>query len=97
MLSVLLRETLFDDFGKYSHTGINANKIGFLEEMFTQSEPLQTHNQPITRLDSSSFGLYPFGSPYYIQILILFHTGMKISGVCGLTRDNVDFDKKIIR
>ena len=39
---------------------------------------------------------YPFGSPYYIPILILFHTGMRISEVLGLTWDNIDFDKKII-
>ena len=39
---------------------------------------------------------YPFGSPYHIPILILYHTGMRISEVCGLTWDDIDFDKKII-
>lgn len=39
---------------------------------------------------------YPFGTPYYIPILILFHTGMRISEVCGLTWNDIDFDKKII-
>ena len=39
---------------------------------------------------------YPFGSPYYIPILILFHTGMRISELCGLTWNDIDFDKKVI-
>ena len=39
---------------------------------------------------------YPFGNPYHIPILILYHTGMRISEVCGLTWEDIDFDKKII-
>ena len=39
---------------------------------------------------------YPFGSPYYIPILLLYHTGMRISEVLGLTWNNIDFDKKVI-
>ena len=39
---------------------------------------------------------YPFGSPYYIPILILYHTGMRISELCGLTWNNIDFDEKVI-
>ena len=39
---------------------------------------------------------YPFGSPYYIPILILFCTGVRIGELLGLTWDNIDLDKKII-
>ena len=38
----------------------------------------------------------PFGTPYYIPTLILYHTGMRISEVCGLMWNDIDFDKKII-
>ena len=38
----------------------------------------------------------PFGSPYYIPILILYHTGMRIGEVCGLTWNAIDFDKNIV-
>ena len=38
----------------------------------------------------------PFGSPYYIPILILYHTGMRIGEVCGLTWNAIDFAKNII-
>ncbi|MBQ9442631.1 MAG: site-specific integrase [Selenomonadaceae bacterium] len=39
---------------------------------------------------------YPFGSPYYIPILILYHTGMRISEVCGLTWDNFDLENNVV-
>ena len=39
---------------------------------------------------------YPFGSSMYIPLLLLYHTGMRISEVCGLTWDEVDFKKKTI-
>ena len=40
---------------------------------------------------------YPFGSDYYIPILILFYTGMRIGEVCGLSWNDIDFEKNIIR
>ena len=39
---------------------------------------------------------YPFGTPYYIPILILYHTGMRIGELCGLTWGDVDFVEKSI-
>lgn len=39
---------------------------------------------------------YPFGSAYYIPILLLYHTGMRISEVLGLTWDDIDFHKQTI-
>ena len=39
---------------------------------------------------------YPFGSSMYIPLLLLYHTGMRISEVCGLTWNNIDLDNKII-
>jgi len=34
---------------------------------------------------------YPFGSPPYIPLLLLYHTGMRISEVLGLSWSDIDF------
>ena len=39
---------------------------------------------------------YPFGSAMYIPLLLLYHTGMRISEVCGLLWDDVNFEKGVI-
>ena len=39
---------------------------------------------------------YPFGTAMYIPLLLLYHTGMRISEVCGLLWDDVNFDKNVI-
>lgn len=39
---------------------------------------------------------YPFGSPYYIPFLLLYHTGMRLGEVLGLTWDDIDFEAKTI-
>ena len=38
----------------------------------------------------------PFGTPYYIPLLLLYHTGMRLGEVLGLTWDNIDFKAKKI-
>lgn len=32
----------------------------------------------------------------YVPLLLLYHTGMRIGEVCGLTWDNVDLNKGVI-
>ena len=39
---------------------------------------------------------YPFGTPFYIPFLLLYHTGMRISEVLGLSWDDIDFEAKKI-
>ena len=34
---------------------------------------------------------YPFGTPYYIPLLLLYHTGMRLSEVLGLSWQDIDF------
>lgn len=40
---------------------------------------------------------FPEGTKFYIPMQIAFHTGMRISEVCGLTWDCVDFDNEWIK
>ena len=39
---------------------------------------------------------YPFGTPPYIPLMLLYHTGMRISEVIGLTWQDIDFATKRI-
>ena len=39
---------------------------------------------------------YPFGTAMYIPLILLYHTGMRISEVCGLSWSDVDLEKGII-
>lgn len=40
---------------------------------------------------------YPVGHPIRIPILLLYHTGMRVGEVCGLSWDDIDFDGHTIR
>ncbi len=39
---------------------------------------------------------YPFGTPYYIPLLLLYHTGMRLGEVFGLSWSDIDFATKKI-
>ena len=39
---------------------------------------------------------YPFGTPLYIPFLLLYHTGMRIGKVLGLSWNDIDFESKKI-
>ena len=39
---------------------------------------------------------YPFGTPYYIPLLLLYHTGMRLGEVLGLSWQDIDFANKRI-
>ncbi len=39
---------------------------------------------------------FPFGNRYHIMLVIGYHTGMRISEVCALTWDDIDFENNTI-
>lgn len=39
---------------------------------------------------------YPFGTPFYIPLLLLYHTGMRLGEVLGLSWSDIDFSTKKI-
>ena len=40
---------------------------------------------------------YPFGTPLYIPLLLLYYTGMRLSEVLGLAWSDIDFEAKKIK
>jgi len=42
-------------------------------------------------------GKYPFGTPMYIPLLLLYYTGMRLSEVLGLAWSDIDFEAKKIK
>ena len=40
---------------------------------------------------------YPAGTALHVPLVILYHIGMRISEVCGLTWQDIDFKKKVIK
>lgn len=40
---------------------------------------------------------FPFGTTIYIPLLLLYHTGMRVSEVCSLTWEDIDLEKKVIK
>ena len=39
---------------------------------------------------------YPFGTPFYIPLLLLYHTGMRVGEALGLSWEDIDFELKRI-
>ena len=39
---------------------------------------------------------YPFGTPFYVPLLLLYHTGMRLGEVLGLSWSDIDFTAKRI-
>lgn len=39
---------------------------------------------------------FPFGNRYHIPLLLGFHTGLRTGEVCGLTWDDIDFEKETL-
>ncbi|MBR1806267.1 MAG: tyrosine-type recombinase/integrase [Selenomonadaceae bacterium] len=39
---------------------------------------------------------YPFGSPFYIPLLLLYHTGMRLGEILGLSWSDIDFPTRRI-
>lgn len=84
------------DYAVYPAELISANPANYIK--VPKKAPTNIIKRHIITKDKLNELLekYPFGSAYYIPILLLYHTGMRISEVCGLTWDNVDLDKNII-
>lgn len=60
-----------------------------------------SHRKALTKAEQESFLAYiksdKCRSRYYDVFLILLHTGMRISELCGLTVNDIDFEKEEVR
>ena len=84
------------DYAVYPAELISANPVNYIK--VPKKAPTNVVKRHIITKEKLAELLekYPFGSPYYVPILILYHTGMRIGELCGLTWNDVDFDQKVI-
>lgn len=63
-----------------------------------KSAPEKVIKRTITRPETfeTIMQKYPFGHTMHIVFVISYHTGMRISEICGLTWDDIDFDKRTL-
>lgn len=59
--------------------------------------PITKEKETITQEDFKVIvSKYPFGTTYYIPLMLGWHCGLRISETLGLTWDSVDFSKKAL-
>ena len=84
------------NYAVYPSQLINSNPASFIK--VPKNAPRNVIKRQIISPErfKSLLEKYPFGTPYYIPLLLLYHTGMRIGEVLSLTWDDVDFAAKKI-
>lgn len=84
------------DYAVYPAQLISSNPVSYIK--IPKNAPKNVVKRTIITPEQFSALLekYPFGTPFYIPLLLLYHTGMRLGEVLGLSWSDVDFTKKLI-
>ena len=84
------------DYAVYPAQLINSNPAAYIK--VPKNAPRNVIKRHIITREQVAALLekFPFGTPYYIPILLLYHTGMRLGEVLGLCWSDVDFAAKRI-
>lgn len=90
----LLRQAL--DYAVYPSKLINSNPAAYIK--VPRNAPKNIVKRIIITPErfAELLAKFPFGTPYYIPLLILYHTGMRLGEVLGLSWQDIDFAAKKI-
>lgn len=84
------------DYAVYPAQLINSNPAAYIKIPKNAPKNIVKRTIIMPEQFKALLDKYPFGSPYYIPFLLLYHTGMRISEVLGLTWNDIDFKAKKI-
>ncbi|MBR2518348.1 MAG: site-specific integrase [Selenomonadaceae bacterium] len=84
------------DYAVYPAQLISSNPVAYIK--VPKNAPRNVIERKIITPEQFSALLekYPFGSPFYIPLLLLYHTGMRLGEVLGLSWSDIDFTAKRI-
>ena len=90
----LLRVAL--NYAVYPAQLISVNPVVYIK--ISKSAPRNVIKRHIITLEQfrTLLDKYPFGTPFYMPLLLLYHTGMRLGEVLGLAWSDVDFVAKKI-
>lgn len=90
----LLRQAL--DYAVYPSKLINSNPAAYIK--VPRNAPKNIVKRIIITPErfAELLAKFPFGNPYYIPLLLLYHTGMRLGEVLGLSWQDIDFNTKRI-
>ena len=84
------------DYAVYPTQLISSNPAAYIE--VPKNAPRNVIKRHIIKPEQFAALLekYPFGTPFYIPLLLLYHTGARISEILGLSWNDIDFMSKRI-
>ena len=84
------------DYAEYHSQLISSNPVAYIK--VPKNAPRNVIERKIITPEqfNSLLEKYPFGSPFYMPLMLLYHTGMRLGEVLGLSWSDIDFAAKRI-
>lgn len=93
-IHILLSHAL--DYAVYPAQIISSNPAKYVKVSKKAPKNIVKHHIISKEKFAELTGKYPFGTPLHIPLLLLYHTGMRISEVCSLCWEDVNSEEKEI-